>query len=77
MLASGDPWDTFGMPIAFIFTFCILAFYIWMIVDCAKNEDEGNTKIVWILVILLTGCIGAPLYFIVRKLPRKNRNPPQ
>jgi len=43
-----------------------------MIVDCAQYETDGTTKIVWLLVILLAGFIGAPLYFFVRKLPRKS-----
>jgi thiol:disulfide interchange protein len=47
------------------------AFWIWMIVDCAKYETEGTAKIVWLLVILLAGIIGAPLYFFVRKAPRR------
>lgn len=50
-----------------------LAFWAWMIVDCAKHENEGNTKIVWILVILFAGVVGAPLYFFVRRLPRNKR----
>ena len=47
------------------------AFWIWMIVDCAKYETEGTTKIVWLLIILLAGVVGAPLYFFVRKTPRR------
>jgi thiol:disulfide interchange protein len=47
------------------------AFWIWMIVDCAKHETEGTTKIVWLLIIILAGIIGAPLYFFVRKAPRQ------
>ena len=49
-----------------------LAFWIWMIVDCAKHELEGSTKIAWLLVILLAGIIGAPLYFFIRRLPRQS-----
>jgi hypothetical protein len=51
----------------------VLAFWIWMIVDCAKYETEGTTKIIWLLIILLAGIIGAPLYFFVRKAPRQKR----
>ena len=50
-----------------------LGFWLWMIVDCAKHEDEGSTKIFWVLVILFASVLGAPLYFIVRRLPRKKR----
>lgn len=47
----------------------VFAFWVWMIVDCAKYETEDTTKIVWLLIILLAGLIGAPLYFFVRKAP--------
>jgi len=47
-----------------------IVFWIWMIVDCVKYETEGTTRIVWLLIILLTGIIGAPLYFFLRKAPR-------
>ena len=33
----------------------IFAFWIWMLVDCAtKESDQGNDKIIWILVIILS-----------------------
>ena len=49
-----------------------LIFWIWMLVDCAKNESsEGNDKVVWILIIALTNLLGAIIYFIVRRPTRK------
>ena len=48
------------------------AFWIWMIVDCAKKEkDEENTKLVWILVILFAHVIGAAIYYFVRRPHRR------
>ena len=44
--------------------------WIWMIIDCAVNEPSGSEKIVWILVILLGGCIGAAIYLLVRRPKR-------
>ncbi|MBL8888793.1 MAG: PLDc N-terminal domain-containing protein [Planctomycetaceae bacterium] len=47
------------------------AFWIWMIVDCATNEpNEGNDKIVWLLLIILLPFIGSLLYFFVRRPQR-------
>lgn len=44
-----------------------LAFWVWMLVDCLKNEpSEGNGKIAWALVIIVTGCVGAVIYFFFR-----------
>jgi len=46
----------------------LLAFWIWMIVDCAKRNFKNNTeKVVWILVILFAKIIGAVIYFFVVK----------
>jgi hypothetical protein len=46
-------------------------FWLWMLVECATKEPAtGNTKIVWILVILLANIVGAPLYFAVRRPQR-------
>ena len=55
------------LPIALL----VFAFWIWMIVDCVRHETEGSTKIAWLLIILFVGIIGAPLYFFVRRLPRR------
>lgn len=53
------------------FALAAFAFWIWMIVDCATNEpSEGNDKVIWILVIIFTHCIGALLYFLIRRPER-------
>ena len=48
------------------------AFWIWMIVDCATKEpDSGNSKLVWILIIIFTSVIGAAIYYFARRPQRK------
>ena len=54
-----------------------LGFWLWMLIDCASNETDQTQKIVWILLIVLIGIIGAPAYFFVRKLPRKKSTTPE
>jgi hypothetical protein len=45
--------------------------WIWMIVDCAtKEKSEGNDKLIWILVIVLTHWVGALIYLLVRRPKR-------
>jgi nitrate reductase NapE component len=46
-------------------------FWIWMLIDCATKEADQTQKILWLILIALVGFIGAPLYFFIRKLPRK------
>ena len=46
-------------------------FWLWMLVDCAtKESDQGNTKIVWIIIIVFTNFIGAVIYFFVQRRQR-------
>jgi hypothetical protein len=48
------------------------AFWIWMLIDCLKFESsEGNDKLIWVLVIVLTNWIGALIYFFVRRGERR------
>ena len=57
-----------------VFSAGALAFWIWMLVDCLKHEPpEGNDKMIWVLVIVLTNWIGALIYFFVRR-PERRRN---
>lgn len=47
----------------------VLGLWIYALVDCLKVQDDSQyktgTKVVWILVIVLGGCIGALVYLLV------------
>ena len=67
------PFDPFAFLGTFwlIFGILIIVFYvvgiliaIWVYRD-AKDRDMNET--VWLLIVLLTGCIGCIIYLIVRK----------
>ena len=46
-------------------------FWVWALVDCLTKEPaKGNDKIIWILVIVLLGGLGAIIYFFVRRPQR-------
>ena len=48
-----------------------LVFWIWVLVDCLRREsDEGNTRLIWGIVIVFTSIIGAFLYYIIRRPKR-------
>jgi hypothetical protein len=52
--------------IAFVFVF-----WIWMLIDCVKNQNIGGTeKACWVVVIALTHFIGALVYLFAGKLLR-------
>ena len=49
------------------------AFWIWMIIDVATRcPSEDNKKLIWVLVVVLTGIVGAIIYFFVQR----PKNPP-
>jgi prolipoprotein diacylglyceryltransferase len=60
-------------PAVFSLLFALVAlfgflFWLWMLVDCATKEpDQGNTKIVWIIIIVFTNLVGALVYFFVQR----------
>jgi hypothetical protein len=61
-----------GELLLFPISLSAIAFWVWMIVDCARHETSG-TMIAWLLAILFAGVIAAPLYFFLRRLPRRRR----
>lgn len=57
----------------------LFVFWLWMLIDCLKRPDgmfaEGgnNTRLIWILVIIFTGLIGALIYyFLIKKADTQN-----
>ena len=65
--------EDWGITIAVLFFIAIvvagLAFWIWALVDAIRVPDdslyESGTKLVWVLVIVLVGFIGAIIYLAV------------
>lgn len=51
----------------------LFAFWIWMLIDCAQAPEppgESNHRLIWILVLVFAGWIGALIYFFVVRQPR-------
>ena len=45
--------------------------WIWILVEVlSKETDEGNTRLIWTLVVIFTRWIGALIYLIVRRPER-------
>ncbi len=74
MIGSLLWWPAFAFLgfIGMIIGVLLFVFWIWMIVDCAKRNFKNSTeKIVWIIVVVLVGWLGALIYFFAIK----NSNP--
>jgi hypothetical protein len=50
----------------------LLAFWLWMLIECAILEPrEGHTKATWLLILFTGNWIGALIYLFVRRPRRK------
>ncbi len=51
----------------------LLISWLWMLIDCLKRPDDmfkfggNNAKLIWVLVIIFTGFIGALIYYFLIK----------
>mgnify|MGYP001587880715 CR=1 FL=1 len=72
MFDSGFLWwpfaaATFGLMM--VVGILIFAFWIWMIVDIAKRSFKNSVeKILWIVVIVLGGWVGALVYLLIIRM---------
>ena len=45
-----------------------LAFWIWMLIDViTKCPSADNKKLIWVLVVIFAGIIGAIIYYFVQR----------
>ncbi len=53
----------------FIAAIIFFVIWLWMLIDCLKRENfEGpNDKLLWALVIIFAGILGAAIYYFVVK----------
>lgn len=46
--------------------------WVWILIDCATQESSrGNTKLVWILIIIFAAWVGALAYLLFRRPQRQ------
>ncbi|MFH5803969.1 PLD nuclease N-terminal domain-containing protein [Alienimonas sp. DA493] len=58
-----------GLVVLALAAASVIAF-IWALVDIIKREDlDGTMKLIWILVVLFTGVLGAIVYYFVGRSP--------
>ncbi len=51
----------------------LFAFWLWMLIDCAKREFDD--KALWIILLIFLNFIAAILYFFIVKRKNKTRKP--
>jgi uncharacterized membrane-anchored protein len=77
-MADAGVWAVVFVILLFLvfFVLAILAFVFWviMLVDTIQRKFKNeNDKIVWILVIVLVGIVGAIIYYFIVKREDKHR----
>jgi len=57
--------------IILLLSFALVAFQIWMLIDCiiyeSKMPEHDNQLVLWLILILLTGWISGAVYYFVRR----------
>ena len=48
----------------------VFIFWLWMLIDCIKNEKDGTQRVIWAVVIFFFPCIGSLIYLFARKMQR-------
>ena len=49
----------------------LISLLIWTLVDLARNRDLGRwTKVICVVVIVLAGIVGVPMYWVVRHVAK-------
>ena len=63
-------FSSWGIPeIVVILSF---VFWIWMLIDAVTKERAGSQdRLIWALIVLLGGPLGALIYYFVRRPRRK------
>lgn len=51
----------------------VLGLPIIALVDILKSEFEGNNKLIWVIVILLSWLLGAIIYFFIGRQQKIQR----
>lgn len=68
-MPGGAEWILILFVLAMLLAF--LGFWIYTIVDIAKSKFVDDTaKIVWLLVVVLTGVVGSIIYWIFGRSSR-------
>lgn len=56
----------FCMCFSMLIGLAAFAFWVWVLIDAIQNPRlDSNERLIWIVVIVLTGVLGAVIYLIV------------
>jgi Phospholipase_D-nuclease N-terminal len=75
ILLKSDVGAAIGGVLILLAVLALVALWIWALVDAIRVPDDvhyrAGTKLIWVLVIVLTGFIGAAVYLAVGRPARR------
>ena len=75
ILLKSDVGAAIGGVLILLVVLALAALWLWALVDAIRVPDDADyragTKLVWVLVIVLTGFIGAAVYLAVGRPARQ------
>jgi hypothetical protein len=75
ILLKSDVGAAIGGVLILLVVLALAALWIWALVDAIRVPDNSDyragTKLIWVLVIVLTGFIGAAVYLAVGRPVRR------
>jgi hypothetical protein len=75
IVLRSDVGAAIGGVLILLLVLTLVALWIWALVDAIRVPDDAHyragTKLVWVLVIALTGFIGAAVYLAVGRPARR------
>ena len=70
-LAIMETWEL--IILLFILALAVLP-TVLALIDIQKSEFQGNTKLIWLLVVIFLSFFGAILYFLIGKEQKTTTN---
>jgi hypothetical protein len=75
ILLKSDVGAAIGGVLILLLVLALVALWIWTLVDAIRVPDDAHyragTKLIWVLVIVLTGFIGSAVYLAVGRPARR------
>ena len=75
IVLKSDVGAAIGSVLILLVILALAALWVWALVDAIRVPDDrdyrAGTKLIWILVIVLTGFIGAAVYLAVGRPARR------
>jgi Phospholipase_D-nuclease N-terminal len=75
IVLKSDVGAAIGGVMILLVALALVALWIWALVDAIRVPDDAHyragTKLIWVLVIALTGFVGAAVYLAVGRPARR------